>query len=93
MITTDFCYDYLSFSSTGITLTLPAGMSIDMMRYWDGQPVYFVCASRASDNKRDDDHPLGKIFWCIAIEVLDEDEDRADAGGTGVAQELSEDID
>jgi hypothetical protein len=93
IITTDFCYNYLSFSSSGVTLTLPAGMSIDMMKYWDGQPVYFVCAARGLAEKKDGGHPLAKVFWCVAIEVLEDDGETAKEDSRETAQELNEDLD
>lgn len=64
-----------------------------MMRYWDGQPVYFVCASRPSSRNANGDHPLGSIFWCIAIEVLEEDQETAIEDSREVAEELDEDLD
>ncbi|KAL1667928.1 hypothetical protein GGF50DRAFT_47440 [Schizophyllum commune] len=47
VLTCDFAYGFLSFSPT-IALVLPGGLSFDLMRYWDGQPVRFVCCERAS---------------------------------------------
>jgi len=44
LITTDFCYGFLSFPS--LSLNLPGGISFDLMKYWDGQPVRFVCCER-----------------------------------------------
>ena len=41
------------------------------MRYWDGQPVYFVCCERSADPTTETGRPLGRVFWCIAIEVLE----------------------
>ena len=95
VITTDFCYDYLSFSPTGVTLQLPAGMTFDMMRYWDGQPVYFVCCERAPADKTKTGQPLGKIFWCVAIEVLEDeqDESKKQEKGETEPQANSDDID
>lgn len=56
-------------------------MTFDMMRYWDGQPVYFVCCSRAAKDEIETGHPL-KVFWCVAIEVLQgEEEEDVDAEG------------
>ena len=49
-------------------LRIPGGISFDMMKYWDGQPVRFVCCER----KRTDDleiTPWGRIFWCVSIEA------------------------
>ncbi|KAI0732740.1 hypothetical protein C8Q72DRAFT_816797 [Fomitopsis betulina] len=73
LITADFCYNYLRFSSQGVELCLPGGLTIDMMKYWDGQPVPFVCCERL----RPGEHlgqPWGRILWCVVIEAVDEDE-------------------
>ncbi|KAF9530268.1 hypothetical protein CPB83DRAFT_851276 [Crepidotus variabilis] len=70
LVTTDFCYGFINFTPT-LSLQLPGGLSFDLMRYWDGQPVRFVCCER----KRGDDasgEPWGRVFWCIAIEVVDD---------------------
>lgn len=75
MITTDFCYDYLEFSLDGIVLKLPVGISIDMLRYWDGQPVRFVCCERIPKGSSRDGVPWGRIFWCVVIEEVKEDDD------------------
>lgn len=95
MVTTDFCYGYLSFSPRGVALSLPGGFSLDLLRYWDGQPIYFVCCERAAPQPGGGrGQPLGKVFWCVAVEVLDgeeedddddkdEDEEPQDTAGTG----------
>lgn len=44
-----------------------------MMKYWDGQPVYFVCCERKT--AKDRDQPIGRIFWCVAIQILDGEAD------------------
>ena len=49
---TDFCYDFLQFSPDGIMLRLPGGISIEMTKYWDGQPVRFVCCERLQKSER-----------------------------------------
>ncbi|TFY56850.1 hypothetical protein EVJ58_g7383 [Rhodofomes roseus] len=80
LITADFCYDYLDFSPQGVQLRLPGGITIDMMKYWDGQRVPFVCCERLHPG---DEHsePWGRILWCIVIEAVDEDEVPAAHGG------------
>lgn len=73
MITTDFCYGFIKFSPS-LSLQLPGGFSLDLAKYWDGQPVRFVCCER----KRvavDGGEPWGRIFWCVAIEIVTDDED------------------
>ncbi|EKM58022.1 uncharacterized protein PHACADRAFT_116588 [Phanerochaete carnosa HHB-10118-sp] len=90
IITTDFCYDYLSFSPSGVTLQLPAGMTFDMMRYWDGQPVHFVCCERAPA-EQESGQPLGKIFWCVGIEVLEGEEEESEKQQNDTGQQVNND--
>lgn len=72
VITTDFCYGFIEFSPS-LSLRVPGGLSFDLMRYWDGQPVRFVCCERkeAVDGQCGDDEPWGRIFWCVSIEMYD----------------------
>ncbi|KAF7426016.1 hypothetical protein PC9H_008379 [Pleurotus ostreatus] len=68
LITTDFCYGFLQFSPS-LALALPGGLSFDLMRYWDGQPVRFVCCERKGE---DGEEPWGRIFWCVVIELAED---------------------
>lgn len=83
VITTDFCYGFIEFSPS-LSLRLPGGVSFDLMRYWDGQPVRFVCCERKDpadvQSEGDNTTPWGKIFWCIAIEQY---EDSQESGAEG----------
>lgn len=69
-ITTDFCYGFLEFSPT-ISLRIPGGLSFDLMKYWDGQPVRFVCCERKG-LEENDGQPWGKILWCVVIELCED---------------------
>lgn len=74
-ITTDFCYGFLSFPE--IRLNLPGGISFDLMKYWDGQPVRFVCCERRKDEQSGNGRVKGPgdPFWVVVFEaVFDEDE-------------------
>ncbi|CAA7264369.1 unnamed protein product [Cyclocybe aegerita] len=74
VITTDFCYGFINFAPS-LSLQLPGGLSFDLTRYWDGQPVRFMCCQRKTEGDEGGD-PWGRVFWCIAIEmVTDEDEE------------------
>ncbi|KAF8627916.1 hypothetical protein AX15_004178 [Amanita polypyramis BW_CC] len=64
IISTDFCYGFLEFNPS-IALRLPGGLSFDLMRYWDGQPVKFVCCER---KKYGCEEAWGRVFWCVVIE-------------------------
>lgn len=81
VITTDFCYGFINFAPS-LSLQLPGGLSFDLMRYWDGQPVRFVCCERrkegAEGDAAADGEPWGRIFWCVAIEVVDDGEEDGD---------------
>ncbi|KAI0296433.1 hypothetical protein BC826DRAFT_875918, partial [Russula brevipes] len=70
IFTIDFCYGFIHFSPT-LALHLPGGISFDLMHYWDGQPVRFVCCERKREGEEGDagsDVPWGRILWCMAIE-------------------------
>lgn len=44
-----------------------------MMRYWDGQPVRFVCCERKGENEEaEGEEPWGRIFWCVVIELAED---------------------
>lgn len=65
----DFCYGYFQFPE--LVLAIPGGITFDLKKYWDKQPVRFVCCER---------HPSGtgpgaEIF-VVQFEVPEyEDED------------------
>ncbi|KAI0676355.1 hypothetical protein C8Q78DRAFT_1157991 [Trametes maxima] len=75
VVTTDFCYDFLQFSHSGIALRLPGGITIDVMKYWDGQPVRFVCCDRARRGAGGGggERPWGRVLWCVVIEPAEGD--------------------
>jgi len=70
VITTDFCYGFITFPE--LSLCLPGGISFDLTKYWDGQPVRFVCCERAPDGTSG---LGGEYFWCVAIERVPEGEE------------------
>jgi hypothetical protein len=70
-LTTDFCYGFLTFPN--LTLSLPGGISFDLMKYWDDQPVRFVCCERDTEDNGKLKGP-GKTFWCVVFEVVDDSE-------------------
>ena len=87
LITTDFCYGFLSFPE--VYLQLPGGLSIDMMRYWDGQPVRFVCCERSKE--RNSHGYEGKSYWLVVIEVVESDFDKAEVESR--TPEIDSDVD
>lgn len=73
LLSADFCHHFLEFGRDSIVLRLPCGLSIDLLRYWDGQPVRFVCAERAKPGEKHDGTPWGRIFFCVVIEKVSDD--------------------
>ncbi|KAF5311127.1 hypothetical protein D9619_008074 [Psilocybe cf. subviscida] len=71
VITTDFCYGFINFAPA-LSLQLPGGISFDLMKYWDGQPVRFVCCLRPKEGE-DNTEPWGEILWCVSIEMVHDD--------------------
>lgn len=70
LITVDFCYGFLEFNPA-LALRLPGGVTFDLTKYWDGQPVRFVCCERKLSGSGSGDDPWGRVFWCISIESTD----------------------
>jgi len=71
---TDFCYGFLEFAPS-LALRLPGGLTFDLVRYWDGQPVKFVCCQRKNSSAADGEDPWGTLFWCVSIEMANNDHD------------------
>jgi len=71
LITTDFCYGFIKFPS--LLLSLPAGISFDLKRYWDGQPVRFVCCERPKSGSGSGAAGFSledaKTFWVVQFEI------------------------
>ncbi|THH26539.1 hypothetical protein EUX98_g7649 [Antrodiella citrinella] len=73
VITADFCWGYLNFTPDGISARIPGGFTLDLMKYWDGLPVRFVCCERIPKGELVDGKPWGKVLWCLAIEAVDKE--------------------
>lgn len=85
LVTTDFCYGFLEFSPE-LALKIPGGISFTLTRYWDGQPVQFVCCKRRKPSDEEspgnqDGDPWGEFFWCVSIQL--EEQEALDTPGTG----------
>lgn len=90
MVTTDFCYDFLQFRHEGVTLRLPGGLNIDLMKYWDGQPVRFVCCERLPKGARTAERPWGRVLWCVVIEPAEDGGDGASASASSSSSSVRE---
>lgn len=82
LLTVDFCHNHLYFSPKGIDLRIPGGIKIDVMRYWDGQPVKFVCCERVRKGEVQEKgaKPWGRVLFCIVIELASEAECETSSG-------------
>lgn len=81
----DFCYGFLTFHPT-LALNIPGGLSFDLMQYWDGQPVRFVCCERQHGS----DTPLGRLFWCVTIELEEEEKETSQETETLVGKKANQ---
>jgi len=72
----------MQFTPT-LSLQLPGGISFDLMHYWDGQPVRFMCCERkrggegdgdGEEADADSDVPWGRVLWCVTIELVPDEE-------------------
>lgn len=64
----EFSNGILDFNTLSVQLPRPFSVSFNLLKYWDGQPVTYVCRRR-SDSPAD---PAG-VYWSVAFEIVDED--------------------
>lgn len=64
----DFAYGYFQFPE--LTLALPGGISFDLKKYWNHQPVRFVCCERGLDGLGP-----GELFFVVQFDVVEDDDD------------------
>jgi hypothetical protein len=62
-----------------VSLPPPFTLHIPLLKYWDGQPVTYVCRSRDAST----------VFWSVAFQIVDADAD-ADAGVAADGKEEEE---
>ncbi|KAG9034251.1 hypothetical protein FRB95_013533 [Tulasnella sp. JGI-2019a] len=60
----DFAYGYFQFPE--LYLSLPGGISFNLKKYWNKQPVRFVCCQRASTRTGP-----GKEYFVVQFDVPD----------------------
>ncbi|WFD31639.1 hypothetical protein MSPP1_002678 [Malassezia sp. CBS 17886] len=48
VLTVDFCNGYIDFNTLHLVLPFAGTLSFDLQKYWDGQPVRYVCKNRKS---------------------------------------------
>ncbi|GFZ46921.1 hypothetical protein JCM24511_04146 [Saitozyma sp. JCM 24511] len=85
-VSMEFCNGYLDFNT--LSLSLPAGfnMTFPLLKYWDGQPVTYVCQRRGTATSASGPAD-GKVFWSVAFEIVDEEAKRELEKRGGVKEE------
>ncbi|WWC88982.1 uncharacterized protein L201_003897 [Kwoniella dendrophila CBS 6074] len=72
----EFCNGLLDFNTLSATLPSPFSLQIPLIKYWDGQPVTYVCQDKPSSK---DISPVGingdngQSYWSVAFEIVDEE--------------------
>jgi hypothetical protein len=59
------------FNTLSATLPQPFHLSIPLLKYWDGQPVTYVCQRRHKHGE--EVVSPERTFWSIAFEIIDEE--------------------
>ncbi|WVN87723.1 uncharacterized protein L203_102917 [Cryptococcus depauperatus CBS 7841] len=66
----EFANGLLDFNTLSATLPPPFSLSFPLLKFWDGQPVTYVCQKRANSGQ----NPVGQqVFWSVGFEIIDED--------------------
>ncbi|WVF71111.1 hypothetical protein IAT40_005908 [Kwoniella sp. CBS 6097] len=72
----EFCNGLLDFNTLSAQLPPPFSLSIPLLKYWDGQPVTYVCQDRPPAGQS----PVGTnspVHFSVAFEIVDEEAKRA----------------
>ncbi|OCF31969.1 hypothetical protein I317_03113 [Kwoniella heveanensis CBS 569] len=72
----EFCNGLLDFNTLSAQLPPPFSLSIPLLKYWDGQPVTYVCQNRPPAGQS----PVGtdtSVHFSVAFEIVDEEAKRA----------------
>ncbi|CBQ68626.1 conserved hypothetical protein [Sporisorium reilianum SRZ2] len=61
IITADFFNGFLDFNDLTLHIPFSGGLKFDLKKYWDGQPVRYICKDRKND----------KVFFVIQFDIVD----------------------
>lgn len=61
LITADFFNGFLDFNDLTLHIPFSGGLKFDLKKYWDGQPVRYICKDRKQD----------KVFFVIQFDIVD----------------------
>lgn len=59
------------FNTLSVQLPRPFTLSFPLLKYWDGQPVTYVCRKRTAPGES----PVSAdgVYWSVAFEIIDEE--------------------
>lgn len=58
----------VDFNTLSATLPQPFHLSVPLLKYWDGQPVLYVCRRRSKSPVEAEG-----VYWSVGFEIVDED--------------------
>ena len=61
LITADFFNGFIDFNDLTLHIPFSGGLKFDLKKYWDGQPVRYICKDRKND----------KVFFVIQFDIVD----------------------
>jgi hypothetical protein len=61
IITADFVNAYINFNDLTLHIPFSGGLKFDLKKYWDGQPVRYICKDRKND----------RVFFVIQFDIVD----------------------
>lgn len=70
------------FNTLSLSLPPPFSLQVSLTKYWDGQPVTYVCQKRGT--------PGQNVFFAIAFKIIDEDLKKALKSRTGAGDSTSD---
>ena len=68
----DFCHGHVQFPS--MYLSVPGGLSTDLKKYWNHQPIRFNCSERNPENGKGP----GRDFFCVVFQYVGDDEEASE---------------
>ena len=61
IVTADFFNAFIDFNDLTLHIPFSGGLKFDLKKYWDGQPVRYICKDRKND----------KVFFIIQFDIVD----------------------
>lgn len=61
IITADFFNGFIDFNDLTLHIPFSGGLKFDLKKYWDGQPVRYICKDKSTD----------KVFFVIQFDIVD----------------------